>query len=202
MTDWMISALADYGVILLFLTTFFSCLAVPVPASLMMLTGGAFVATGDLPMVSSVLSALCGAVAGDFAGYQIASRGRSKLQRFMTRSPKRTSVMSRADDFLTNWGGIGIFLSRWLFSPLGPYMNFASGVAAVPVWKFAAFGILGECVWVSLYVGLGYAFADNLSIASNLAGDVLGLLAAVCVMVGFGIWLVKHNRKRALAPAN
>lgn len=202
MTDWMISALADYGVILLFLTTFLSCLAMPVPASLLMLSGGAFVATGDLPMMSSVLSALCGAIAGDFAGYQLASRGRTQLENFMTQSPKRANVMARADSFLANWGGMGIFLSRWLFSPLGPYMNFASGVAAVPVWKFALFGILGECVWVSLYVGLGYVFADNLSMASDLAGDVLGLLAAICVMLGFGIWLVKHNRKRTIAPAN
>ncbi len=202
MTDWMISALADYGVILLFLTTFLSCLAMPVPASLLMLSGGAFVATGDLPMMSSVLSALCGAIAGDFAGYQLASRGSTQLENFMTQSPKRANVMARADSFLANWGGMGIFLSRWLFSPLGPYMNFASGVAAVPVWKFALFGILGECVWVSLYVGLGYVFADNLSMATDLAGDVLGLLAAICVMLGFGIWLVKHNRKRAIAPAN
>lgn len=202
MTDWMINALADYGIILLFLTTFLSCLAAPVPASLLMLTGGAFVATGDLPMMSSVLSAICGAIAGDFAGYQIASRGRSQLEAFMARSPKRANVMAKASGFLANWGGIGIFLSRWLFSPLGPYMNFASGVAAVPVWKFAFFGILGEIVWVGLYVGLGYAFADNLSMASDLASDVLGLLAAVCVMIGFGIWLVKHNKKRAAVPAN
>lgn len=48
MSDTLLQLLATYGAPLLALTTFASCLALPVPSSLMMLAAGAFVASGDL----------------------------------------------------------------------------------------------------------------------------------------------------------
>ncbi|GAA6207664.1 hypothetical protein NBRC116601_09570 [Cognatishimia sp. WU-CL00825] len=196
MTETLISALANYGIALLFLTTFFSCLAVPVPSSLLMLAAGAFIATGDLDAYSSLLAALSGALCGDQIGYQIGAKGREPLARFMGKTQARARMMARSEAYLIQWGGLGVFLSRWLFSPLGPYINFASGAAGLPLWRFTLFAALGECIWVTLYLGLGYGFADNLAMASELAGDMLGLLAGLSMVFGFGVWLLRHNRKK------
>ncbi|MGH1465623.1 MAG: DedA family protein [Cognatishimia sp.] len=199
MTETLISALANYGIVLLFFTTFFSCLAVPVPSSLMMLAAGAFIATGDLDAYSSLFAALFGALCGDQVGYQIGAKGRAPLARFMDRTQARARMMARSESYLVDWGGLGVFLTRWLFSPLGPYINFASGAAGLSIWRFTLFAALGECVWVSVYLGLGYGFADNLTMASELAGDMLGLLAGLSLVIGFGIWLLRHNRKKNAA---
>lgn len=196
MSDWLITSLADYGALLLAIATFLSCMAAPIPTSLMMLSAGAFIATGDMDLVTTGLSALTGAIAGDFSGYFVASKGRARLNSFMHRTPQRKKLIEKAHHFLDTKGGVGIFLSRWLVSPLGPYMNFVCGVAEVPIWRFALFGILGECVWVSIYIGLGYTFAENLTVASELASSVLGLLAAVAALAGFGWWLFKANKKQ------
>jgi len=51
MTDTVFILVANYGSLALFVITFLSCLAVPVPASLMMLTGGAFAASGDMGLI-------------------------------------------------------------------------------------------------------------------------------------------------------
>ena len=201
MTEWLVSALATYGVVLLFLTTFFSCLALPFPASLLMLTGGAFIATGDLTAAPVVLSALFGALAGDQVGYQIGHRGRASLQRLLARSEKRQRLFGVAETYLIRWGNWGVFLSRWLFSPLGPYVNFASGIAALPWLRYTVFGAAGEVVWVSLYVGLGYVFAGNITMAAELAGDALGLIAAVTTMGIFGFWIWRNRRKTKSAMA-
>jgi len=48
MTDLILTLAADYGVPLLFSVTFLSCLALPVPSSLLMLASGGFAAAGDL----------------------------------------------------------------------------------------------------------------------------------------------------------
>jgi membrane protein DedA with SNARE-associated domain len=201
MTDWFIAALVDYGVFLLGVATFFSCLAVPIPTSLMMLTGGAFVATGDLNLIQTASAAFIGAILGDQAGFQIGARGKFRLRCFMSRNTKRAHLMQRADSYLHKWGGIGVFLSRWLFSPLGPYVNFASGAAELNWLRFSLASFLGEIAWVSIYIGLGYGFADNLTMASELASSVMGLLAAVTLMIGFGLWIYRYNRRRTLGLA-
>ena len=69
MTDWLLALVPQYGVWLLVACTFLSCLGLPIPASILMLTAGGFVAAGDLSLTGNVAAALGGAVAGDQAGY-------------------------------------------------------------------------------------------------------------------------------------
>jgi membrane-associated protein len=50
--------------------------------------------------------------------------------------------------------------------------------------------VLGEAVWVGLYVGVGYYFAGNLQAASSMAIELVGFLAAGSLAVGLIYWLV------------
>jgi membrane-associated protein len=69
MTEIAFALVADYGVIIVFCVTFLSCLALPVPSSLLMLASGGFAATGDLALYAVGWSAFGGAVLGDNSGY-------------------------------------------------------------------------------------------------------------------------------------
>ncbi|MDQ2089098.1 DedA family protein [Marimonas arenosa] len=199
MSEALFQLLAAHGVPLLALTTLASCLALPVPSSLMMLAAGAFAASGDLGLATTATAALIGALIGDQLGYLVGRRGQARLDRLITAYPRRAAVLTRARGLLQRRGGIGVFLSRWLFSPLGPYVNFAAGAAGVTWARFTFWGAAGEIVWVSLYVGLGYAFADNLAAAAEFSSDISGLLAGLALMVLTGMWLVRalreHRRK-------
>ena len=62
MTDWLLALVPQYGLWLLFFVTLFSCLALPLPASIMMLTAGGFAAAGDFLLWQAVLAALAGAL--------------------------------------------------------------------------------------------------------------------------------------------
>lgn len=196
MSEWLLAALASYGAPLLFLTTFASCLALPVPSSLMMLSGGAFVATGDLALGSVTGAALAGAITGDQVGFKLGQSGKTRLDSALQGRPKRAALMARSRKLIDRWGGVGVFFSRWLFSPLGPYVNFAGGSAGQNWLHFTLWGALGEVFWVMIYVGLGYGFADNIQMAADLAGNTLGLLATLAVMAGSGWWLLANLRKR------
>lgn len=197
MNDWLLLQLASYGVPLLFFTTYFSCLALPVPASLMMLAAGAFVATGDLTFFTTTGAALIGAILGDQTGYHIGQTGSEKFNRFIAPSPKRTALFNHAHAFIGKWDNLGIFLSRWLISPLGPYVNFASGLTDQNWPRFTLWSILGEIVWVGLYIGLGFGFANNIAIVAEIAGDISGIIAGAAVAIALGLWLRRILRDQS-----
>lgn len=186
MTDWLLGLVPQYGIWLLAAGTFSSCLALPIPASIMMIAAGGFVAAGDLPLVTSAGAALAGALAGDQVGYFGGRWGGARLIAFLG---SRAQPIAKAAGFLATRGGIAVFLSRWFASALGPYVNLAAGAAGLPWLRFTVWGLLGEAVWVSIYVGAGFAFSGNLAAASSLAFDLLGVLVAGVVALGLGYWL-------------
>jgi membrane protein DedA with SNARE-associated domain len=187
MTDWLLALVPTYGMWLLAACTFASCLAIPIPASILMLAAGGFVAAGDLPLPGSFGAALGGAVAGDQLGFAAGRHGGAGL---IDRLGSRAAPVARAREMLARRGGIAVFLSRWLVSALGPYVNLAAGAAGLPWARFTLWGALGEAVWVGLYIGLGFAFTGNLQAASDLALQVLGFLGAGAAAIGLGAWLV------------
>jgi membrane-associated protein len=185
-TDWLLSLVPEYGLWLLGLATFASCLAVPLPTSTLLLAAGGFVAVGDLSLVSVAVVALGGAVAGDQVGYFGARWFGAPL---IDTLGKRAPPLARATDLLAKRGGAAVFFSRWLMSALGPYVNLAAGAAGQPWPRFTIWGVLGEVVWVGIYLGLGYSFIGNLEAASDIAVSWLGFVTAGAIALGLGAWL-------------
>lgn len=197
MSDALNALVLQYGTGLVFLATFLSCLALPVPSSLIMLAGGAFAAGGDLSLYSTALAAYSGALIGDQGGFAIGRWGESWIDAFAARHPKRAALIARARAFMQRWGGTGVFYSRWLVSPLGPYVNFLSGAARVNWGVFTLWDALGEAVWVSLYVGLGFAFAGQIEALGDILGSLSGALAAGLVTGLLGMVLWKRLKEQA-----
>ncbi len=189
MTETLFSLISTYGPTAILASAFLSCLALPIPTSLMMLAGGAFAAAGDLEIVNVMLFAYVGAVVGDQAGFAIGRHGGTRLLARLTRSTARRAVFDRAQRLIERHGGIGVFLSTWAVAPLGPWVNFAAGATGLSWLRFAISDALGEIVWVTLYVGLGFYFASNIDFLATMMGNVSGLLAAVVVAVGAALWI-------------
>jgi membrane protein DedA with SNARE-associated domain len=194
MSEWALDAVPTYGPWLVALVTFLSCLAVPVPASILMLAAGGFSAVGDLVLWQVAAAALLGAIAGDQAGYWAARLGGAGLMERLSHSVTRTAVLTRARALVASHGVIAVFLTRWLLSPLGPYANLVTGAARFGWAPFTLAAAAGEAVWVGVYVGAGHSFAGNLSAATEFAGSILGFLAAGAVAAGLGWWLITLGR--------
>ncbi|MGV8987352.1 MAG: DedA family protein [Cypionkella sp.] len=194
-TDWLLALVPTYGLWLLALVTFLACLAMPVPCSILMLTAGGFAATGDLVLWEVLGAALFGAVAGDQVGYRMGLWGGHPLLRRLSGTPARAKLIDRALQQMERRGALGIFLTRWLFAPVGPWANFAAGAMQFPYLRFTLWAVAGEVVWVSLYCGLGYGFAGNIQAASEMAGSVLGIIAGATAMLAFGWWLLANLRQ-------
>jgi len=195
-TETFITLIATYGTALVFTITFLSCLAIPVPSSIVMLTAGGFAATGDLALGWVIGAAFIGAVLGDNAGYWIARASGTRFADWLYARPKRALAMAKGQAYMARWGGSSVFFSCWLAAPLGPYVNYISGLTRFDWMRFALWGMMGEVVWVGLYVGLGYRFADQLGALSSLLGNISGFVAAIVVAAGLGWWLWSVSRPR------
>ena len=189
MTDWLLSTMVVWGVPVIGIATFLSCLALPVPSSLIMLTGGAITLSGDLSLTSVVAAALTGAILGDQAGYLIGNRMAGQLTGRLQKHSPKAALLKRACDFSDRYGRGAVFLSRWLFSPLGPYVNLIAGATNLDRMRFLLWSASGEAVWVMLYVGTGRLFASNISAVADLAGNASGFLAGLAVTVVIGLML-------------
>lgn len=196
MSDFILTLVANYGVPIVFCVTFLSCLAFPVPSSLLMLASGGFAATGDLSLNSVLAAAFSGAVIGDNTGYWIARMSGDRMGGWLEKHPKRAALRHKSQSFMEKWGGASVFFSCWLVAPLGPYVNYVSGLTRFTWLRFALWGIAGEVVWVSLYVGLGFTFADNITLIASMLSNASGFITAMGVAIGLGIWLWKSSKPR------
>jgi len=197
MTQTILAFVPDYGLPFLALIVMLSCLALPVPASLVMLTGGSFIGSGELDGALTFATAFLAAMLGDQLGYVLGKYSGTPFLNRIARTPDRRALIEKARALAREQGGAGIFLSRWLFSPLGPYVNFIGGATGLGWLKFTFWDALGELVWTALYVGLGYRFSDNITAVADIASNISGFLAAgvIAVFLGWRMLKVLHSHQ-------
>ncbi|GGE10978.1 membrane protein DedA, SNARE-associated domain [Gemmobacter megaterium] len=195
LSDDLMAMVPVYGPGLIGAITFASCVALPVPASLAMLIGGAFAATGDLDADEIAAAALAGAVAGDQIGWWLGRTGAPLLMR-MAATPARRRLLDRAQSRLNRHALPTVYLSRWLFSPLGPWVNLAAGAAGMKWAPFTLASVTGETTWVALYVGLGWVFASQVDRLGGLVADLSGFAAAavVAALLARAVWRKRRGR--------
>lgn len=196
MSDLLFGLVADYGVWVLAASCFLSCLLVPIPTSLLMLAGGGFVAAGDLDGGTAFAGAWMGAMLGDQTGFAIGRRFGPLLERFATKRAARKKLYAKASDTVRRKGEIGVFFSTWLFAPLGPWVNLAAGASGLGWLRFTLWDSAGEAIWVAGYIALGYSFAGQLTLISDLTSSLSGFLAAGAITLLLGWMLLKRIKKR------
>ncbi|MCB1331246.1 MAG: VTT domain-containing protein [Maritimibacter sp.] len=204
MTETVFALVSSWGPWVIFASAFLSCLALPIPTSLMMLTGGAFAAAGDLALWQVVAAAWTGAVLGDQAGYLIGRFGGTPVVDRLARAPARAAVLARARALVDRRGGIGVFLSTWAVAPLGPWVNFIAGATGLGWLRFTLADVTGEVIWVALYTGLGQVFAANITLVADAMSDIVGLVVALVVAGAAALWIravLRAQKARAAARA-
>jgi membrane protein DedA with SNARE-associated domain len=191
MTETLFGYVSDYGLPVIAIAAYFSCLAVPIPTFAIMLSGGAFAASGDLILWQVMVSAYMAALLGDQSGFQIGRWGGPIVIENLERNPNRAAVIAKAKASVDCWGGLGIFFSTWLFAPLGPWVNLIAGASGMSRHRFFAWDAAGEAIWVTAYVSLGYVFGSHLPELAELVGDWAGLVTFAGITMVIGLLLVR-----------
>ena len=195
----LVQALVSYGAIAVFVSVLIASIGVPLPASFLLVVAGSFVSQGELDYGLVLLAAISGAVLGDHCGYGVGRWGGRGFALRISQRLNATSLLERAESTSHKWGGLSVFLSRWLITAVGPYVNLSSGITGYALPRFFVWVALGETLWVALYVQLGIFFNDRLTDITDLLGDATWVILGIVVTVIIAVQLVRQQNKTKAA---
>jgi membrane-associated protein len=201
MREQILAALSQYGSPALFAIVTIAAIGIPLPVTLLLIVTGSLVSQGVMDLWWAIGLAAAGSVIGDQAGYAIGRWGGAELAGRFSRLIGGYERLKKTQEQARNWGGPGIFFSRWLVTPLGPWVNLASGIAGYPWLRFLFWDTLGEFLGVSIYVTLGRTFSDRVLAMDALLGDLSWAIVALLAAVWLGWKLVRSVRPKA-APGS
>jgi len=195
LSDSLLSWVLIYGPIVLFIALFLGAIGVPIPGTFMVIASGAFVRQGALNLYSAITLALLGAMLGDTIIYGVGRFARTPIkQRF-----GQSTSWQKAETTFVRWGGLAIYLTRWLFTPIAVPTNLVAGSGGYPFWKFVLYDLSGEITWLILFGGLGYAFSSQWEALSQLISDFSGVIIGLAV-IGVGVFFLlrpKNQREQS-----
>ena len=197
MNDQLLSLVSQYGAPALFGIVALAAVGLPLPVTLLLLIAGSMVSQGAMNLWLAIGAASAGSVLGDQAGYAIGRWGGAAAIAKFTRALGKGARMQSIEERMRAWGGPGIFITRWLVSPLGPWINLASGAAQYPWHRFLFWDALGELTGAALYVSLGRSFSDRVLSLDGILGDVTLAAAALIAAAILGYRLFASLRKTA-----
>jgi membrane protein DedA with SNARE-associated domain len=193
-TDQVLAALLVYGLPVLFGVILICSVGVPFPISLMLVAAGSFVEQGELKLWQVIAVASLAAVLGDQIAYGLSRWGGRRLIKRLSRKLGADDKIKKAEALTKRWSGAGIFFSRWLVTALGPWVNVASGIGGYPWRRFLIWDVLGEVLWVVLYVGIGYAFSNRVQAIAEILGNLTWVMLGLIVAVILGWQLARYVR--------
>lgn len=199
-SEQLLGDLSYYGMPLLFGITVAASIGIPLPMSLLLIAAGSFADHGEMNGPAVIAVASLGAILGDQIGYVIGRWGDRKLTARVSRWMGSEERLTQAEEHARKWGGVGIFLTRWLLTPLGPFVNLVSGFASYPWHRFVMWDVLGEVLWVLLYVSLGQIFAHRVQALSSFLGQITWAMLALGVAIAVG-WKLFRSGKAGVSAA-
>jgi membrane-associated protein len=197
LSDYLLSTLGVYGLPVLFGTLLIGCIGVPMPASLLLLAAGSFTEQGEMSLWPVLALSVAGAIVGDNVGYALGRWGGRRVSGLLGRLVGGEERLKEAEAWLRRRQGAAVFFSRWLLTPLGPVVNLTSGLTNYSWPRFLLYDVLGELLWVALYVMLGRFFSDRVQEMGELLGDFVWMIVGLLVALVLGWKLLQYFRARA-----
>ena len=185
LTDLFLTGVIVYGAPAFSLALLLGAIGIPLPGSLLVIAAGAFVRQGVLDGGVALGLGLIGAVLGDSLSYGLGRFAKRWVQARFGQAP----AWHKAQTTFNRRGGLTIYLTRFLLTPLAIPVNLIAGGSGYPFPHFLAYAAAGEATWLVLYGGLGYTFGSQWELISQLLSDFSGLLVGI-VALGTGLYLL------------
>jgi len=195
MSDQLLSLVSQYGAPALFGAVAIAAVGVPLPITLLLIVSGSMVAQGAMNLWWVIGAASVGSILGDQAGYAIGRWGGEAAVLKLSRLFGKGVDLQGVDAKVRAWGGPGIFLTRWLLSALGPWINLASGTAKYPWRQFLFWDALGEITGAVIYISVGRIFSDRVMAMDAVLGDVTWAIVALLAAAILGYQLLAYRRQ-------
>ncbi len=193
LNDLLLSAVVTYGATALGLVLLLAAVGLPLPSTLCVLAGGAFVQQGVLDPYSTFVLALVGVVIGDMLSYGIGW----VLHRPIQRRYGQSAAWLRAEAYFARRAAIAVFLTRCVLTPIALPINLVAGGSGYSVGRFALYDAAGELAWLAGYGTLGYVFGSQWEYVSDVVSNASGVLVGLLIAGVGGFALLRWQRGAA-----
>lgn len=190
-----------YGLPLLFGVILLASICVPLPVGFVLLAAGSFAKQGEMELAPIIIVSSVAAISGDQIGYGLSRWGGRPLIDWITHRIGGATKIKKAEALSKRWGWAGIFFSRWLVTELGPWLNITSGIAGYPWRRFTLWSVLGEILWVVLYVMMGYLFSERVQYLTEMLGNFALMILGLVVALILGWKVIRYFRQTASETA-
>ena len=166
------------------------------PGDSLLVTAGLFAASGELDIVTLIVSLSIAAVVGDAVGYWIGFRSGKALYNRPNSFFFRRDHLLKTQAFYDKHGGKTIIIARFMpiirtFAPV------VAGVAGMTYRRFATFNVVGGILWVA-----------SMSLTGFLLGRVvpdidrhIHIVVAVVIFLSLLPGIIAYLRERYAKPA-
>jgi membrane protein DedA with SNARE-associated domain len=195
--DEVLGFLIRNGYAVLFAWVWTEQVGLPVPGEPVLLAMGALAGTGRSRLDLAIAVAVAGCLLADLIWYEVGRwRGRQVLSFLCRLSLERDSCVRESQDKFTRYGASSLLVAKFV-PGLNTVAQPLAGIIRMPRLRFLVFDVLGATLWVGLYMGLGYVFADQLeAVGAQVARLGQWLIVLLAAALG-GYLLIKWvNRRR------
>ena len=190
LTDYFLTGMVNYGASILALVLLIGGMGIPLPGTLMVIVAGAFVRQGIIELAPTVTFGLIAVVIGDSISYAMGYYAKGWVERKLGENENFKS----ARETFKKRGGIAIYLTRFLITPLAIPTNLIAGSTGYSYKRFLVYDLAGEATWLLLFGGLGYAFGSQWEIINQLISDSSGLILGIVALLGaMYLWRKRNN---------
>jgi membrane protein DedA with SNARE-associated domain len=183
--------------LILWAVVFARQVCIPVPANLFLLTAGALVHRGEVNIGLVMSMGLLGCLAGDLVWFEAGRHWGKQIMRILfTFSSDPHYCAQQAHKVFERWGLRSLILAKFIPGLDGVTPPLA-GIEGSTRRAFLIYDSVGSFLWTALYVGLGYLFAERLTIiAASMArfGNLIAAGIGIPIMcyVGWRVWIMIH----------
>ncbi len=199
MAQWALQVVYSLGYPGVFALMALSNLLLPIPSQLVLPLAGFLVGKGEFSFSLVFLAATAGALASASALYALGRWVGEKSLRLFVRRFGRFLLVGESDLYkASRWferhGGKAVLVGR-LVPGVGSLISVPVGIERMPLARFLAYTILGNCLWNGIFLGLGWAFGNEWTLVARYAQPLqYALLAAAA---GGVFWFFMRRRQRA-----
>ena len=186
--------LLRHGYLLLFSSIFIEGVGMPLPAAPILLAAGALAGLGRLSLALVLALSTAAALLADLVWYELGRRkGMRVLQLLCRISLEPESCIRRTEDTFARHGARSLLVAKFL-PGLRTVAAPLAGIFQMRLARFLSFDAAGTALWTTAFIGLGYAFSEQLEQLIDQAGRFgAGLLAVVLAAVACWIgWKFIH----------
>jgi membrane protein DedA with SNARE-associated domain/membrane-associated phospholipid phosphatase len=159
-----------------------------IPGTVMMTAIGTLAGAGVIPLWSTLIWAILGAVVGDGVSYWFGYKFKDRLRQIWP-FRKNSYLLDSGERFFTRYGGMSVFIGRFI-GPVRAVVPLVAGMLGMSPLRFAIANITSAIGWAPAYMLPGILLgAASLELPPDVAVHVILMLLLSALFIIFCVWM-------------